>query len=97
MRYNGEISNKRRFDNGLPQGSVLAPLLWLCYVNDLPACIPGDTQLGNSKYLFADDLAIHTYGKTLQECEKKMEDALKGLEQWSKANKVTISICDSPK
>ncbi len=62
VRYNGERSNTRLFKNGLPQGSVLAPLLWLCYVNDLPDSIPGDIQLGSSKYLFADDLAIHAFG-----------------------------------
>ena len=97
VNFNDTRSHKRRFDNGLPQGSVLAPLLWLIYINDLPDKLNNpDTHLGTSKSLFADDLAIITTGKTLYECEKAMKPVLKQLEQWAKENKMTISICDSP-
>ena len=89
--YNNSTSSKLRYDNGLPQGSVLAPLLWLIYINDLPDTLKTTTQLGVSSSLFADDVAITAYGKTKQECERKLQPALDALTTWCKDNKVTIS------
>ena len=91
VRYNNSTSSKLRYDNGLPQGSVLAPLLWLIYINDLPDTLKTTTQLGVSSSLFADDVAITASGKTKQECERKLQPALDALANWCKDNKVTIS------
>ena len=97
VRYNNKKSSRLRYDNGLPQGSVLSPILWLIYINDLPDAIPANVQIGLSTSLFADDLAITTTGKTKEQCQKAMQLALNALEKWCKNNKVTISICDSAK
>ena len=48
---NGQRSRSRRLKNDVPQGSVLAPLLFNIYTSDLPAII-------SRKYACADDLAI---------------------------------------
>ena len=48
---NGQSSRVRKLKNGVPQGSVLAPMLFNIYIHDLPA-----TQ--SRKYGYADDLAI---------------------------------------
>lgn len=89
VNFNGKKSNKKRFNEGLPQGSVLAPLLWLIYINSLANELPAGVSIGST--LFADDLAIIATGKTLEECERKMQKALNVLERWTKENKVTIS------
>ena len=91
VRYNNAKSSKLRYDNGLPQGSVLAPLLWLIYINDLPDTLPIATQVGVSSSLFADDVAIAASGKTKQECERQLQPAMDALVKWCKQNKVTIS------
>ena len=60
---NGKQSRLRRLKNGVPQGSVLAPLLFNFYVSDLPPTT-------SSKFAYADDLAlVHTAGdwRTLEE------------------------------
>ena len=97
VRYNEKRSNKMLFKNGLPQGSVLAPILWLIYINDLGDALPTNTQIGISDSLFADDVAITATAKTAVQCERLMQIALNALEKWADDNKVEISICDSEK
>ena len=97
VNWYGTRSSKRRFDNGVPQGSVISPLLWLIYINDLVKSMPVEVQLGVSSSLFADDLAFVTKGATLQECEEKMQTALDALETWACNNKMDISIRDDEK
>ena len=92
VKWYGTNSNKKRFDHGVPQGSVIAPLLWLIYINDLVSSMPIEVQIGVSSSLFADDLAFICKGKSIKECEEKMQPALDSLEDWAKRNKMQISI-----
>jgi len=48
---NSKRSRLRRLKNGVPKGSVLAPLLFNIYISDLPTTV-------SRKYAYADDLAI---------------------------------------
>ena len=47
----GQTSRLRRLRNGVPQGSVLSPMLFNIYIHDLP-------ETTSTKYGYADDLAI---------------------------------------
>ena len=59
----GESSNETSVDSGVPQGTVLGPIMFLCHINDLPDCV------NSSVRLFADDCLLY---RTI----KKEEDHL---------------------
>ena len=48
----GEESSWKPVTSGIPQGSVLGPLLFVIFINDLPDCVTSEA------YLFADDTKI---------------------------------------
>jgi len=51
--YNGQTSTSRKITTGIPQGSILGPLLFLLYINDLKSSVTEDTPI-----LFADDATL---------------------------------------
>ena len=63
--------------SGVPQGSVIGPLLFLLYINDLPDCVSSTT----TTRLFADDCLLYRKIKT-QEDARKLQEDLDSLQRW---------------
>ena len=77
---NGEPSDLRELSCGVPQGSVLGPLLFLIYINDLP-----NVSDKLSFFLFADDTNIYFESDDLLCLERTINNELKQLNLWLKA------------
>ena len=85
--HNGESSTLGDITCGVPQGSVLGPLLFLLYINDLP-----NISKVLEFYLFADDTNIYCEAKTLQELQFIVNRELKELRTWLIVNRLSLNI-----
>ena len=83
---NGIMSDKLEVYCGVPQGSILGPLLFLIYVNDLPRVIKFSTV-----HMYADDTVIYLSGRNTAEIEQSLQADLNNLAQWCSSNKLTIN------
>ena len=63
--------------SGVPQGTVLGPLLFLCFVNDIPDCVSSNI------HLYADDILLYRTINVMDDCVK-LQDDLNVLQQWEK-------------
>ena len=87
VTVDGNKSQTQEMTIGVPQGSVLGPLLFLIYINDLPLSIKKMNAI-----LFADDTTLFTSHSDLNTLSKNMSDDLQMVSEWLIANQLTLNI-----
>ena len=86
VSINGAESSMQSIICGVPQGSVLGPLLFLLFINDLPNATEFLTLL------FADDTTFQMSGTNLNLLFEQSNAELEKASIWFKANKLTLNV-----
>ena len=83
---NGKTSDLEKITCGVPQGSILGPLFFLIYINDLQGV------LGNNLFhLYADDTVIYCMNDNIDLAEKELQSVLENFSKWCAINALTIN------
>ena len=82
-----QVSTVNEISTGVLQGSVLGPLLFLIYINDLPKY-----KSYSKTYHFTDDTSIIQSHSSLQILSKRINKDLSNLSNWLKTNKLSLNI-----
>ena len=84
---NGTESSELTIDCGVPQGSILGPLIFILYINNLPSAL-----VDSNTYMYADDMAIVCRGKSLDGVNLKLSVQLKNALEWLNDHKLTFNL-----
>ena len=91
VQIENALSDKCPVKYGVPQGSVLGPLLFILYINDLPLSISNCIT-----DMYADDSTIHISGENISDIQTKVQEDLNRIEFWCKDNNMFIN-CNKTK
>ena len=83
---NGSLSNSQILTCGIPQGTILGPLLFILYINDLPNCLSNSVAR-----MYADDTHLTFASKNIETINDVMNHDLSIVNTWLTANKLTLN------
>ena len=87
VTYNGATSTTKTIKCGVPQGSILGPLLFLIYINDLYHVCSNCTPI-----LFADDTNLFINGTDIDHMQSLLNAELAHISQWLIVNKLSLNV-----
>lgn len=90
VKINGVCSMTKTITSGVPQGSVLGPLLFLIYINDF-----NKLPLNGTPFLFADDSALFYSSHSISDNEHNIKLDMDNISEYFRLNKLTVNISKS--
>ena len=89
VQINQTLSSMRTINCGVPQGSILGPLFFIRFINDLP-----NASKLTELLLFADDTSIFFSHSKPNYLENVVNDELLNIDVWLRCNKFSVEILD---
>lgn len=87
VNFNGSFSKSEKITHGVPQGSILGPLLFIILINDI------QLQLKNcSMLMYADDTVVYFSGKSTKEIEQTINEEAEKISQWINENCLILNL-----
>ena len=86
LRPCGHLSNNRTLLCGIPQGTILGPLLFLLYINDLPNCLEH-----SQARMYADDTNLTFASNNIDDINYHLNLDLANVNKWLIANRLTLN------
>ena len=83
----GNLSETLEISCGVPQGSVLGPLLFLLYINDLP-----NISKKLTFFLFVDDTNIYYESSSVLDIQKSVNRELRNIRKWLESNHLALNL-----
>ena len=84
---NGKLSGTNDIVSGVPQGSILGPLFFLVYVNDLK-----NVLFGKNYQLYADDTVIYSTNNSFEGANNDLQNILDKFGVWCSENALTVNV-----
>ena len=87
VKYSGTSSSMGYVSCGVPQGSILGPLIFIIFVNDIVDCLKR-TQI----IKYADDTVLYVPGKSIEIIENELSSDLSILAEWFRENELILNL-----
>jgi exonuclease III len=87
---NNVLSDTGDVKFGVPQGSILGPLLFILYINDMSLNL-----VHSILHKYADDTSLSAYANTVDELQNKVSSDLQYIESWCENNRMVINTAKS--
>ena len=87
VNVNSTLSDFQSIDIGIPQGSILGPLLFILFVNCLPCTVPECKTV-----MYADDTSLMYKAQSVSDLQNQFDSCISKVAEWFKANKLTLNV-----